>query len=366
MFVVRRSLQGWLVGLGVVLVCGWLMWATPKALGKNLELNIYNWDTFIAPDVLTEFEQTYHAKINYSIYGSSEELYATLKAGNPGYDVVFPADYLVQRMAQEGLLMPLELAAIPNRRHLDPQFLNPAYDPDNRYGLPYQWGTLGIGYNLEAIGAAIDSWAAMFTPRYAGKIAWLDDSRYTLGAVLIALGCDPNTHDPAEITQAKDFLLRQKDTIATFAPDTGQDLLTQGDVDLAFEWNGDVAQVMQSNPDLRYVLPKEGSIIWVDKIAIPTGAKHPALAATFINFILQPRIAAKIANLTHYGSPNLTARQQGLIQEADRANPVIYPSANAMTRLQYLKDLGDAKPLYEAAWKAVKATLVLPRSKLEG
>lgn len=365
MFGVCRSLQRWLLGLGVVFVCGWLLWATPKALGKQLELHIYNWDTFIAPEVLREFEQTYQAKINYSTYGSSEEMYATLKAGNPGYDVVFPADYLVQRMAQEGLLMPLDLAAIPNRRHLDPRFLNPAYDPENRYGLPYQWGTLGIGYNLEAIGAPIASWAAMFTPRYAGKIAWLDDARYTLGAVLMALGYDPNTHNPAEISRAKDFLLRQKDTIATFAPDTGQDLLTQGDVDLAFEWNGDVAQVMQNNPDLRYVVPKEGSIIWVDKLAIPTGAKHPALAATFINFILQPRIAAKIANLTHYGSPNLTARQQGLIQETDRANPVIYPALATIDHLQALQDVGDARPLYETAWQAIKATLAFPKTILE-
>ncbi|NJO77777.1 MAG: spermidine/putrescine ABC transporter substrate-binding protein [Cyanobacteria bacterium RM1_2_2] len=326
--------------------------AQPNAVD---ELNIYNWDTYIAPDVLEEFQQQHRVKINYSTYGSNEEMHARLKAGNPGYDLIFPTDYMVQIMAREGLLAELKPQNIPNLKHVDPNFLNPEYDTANRYSLPYQWGTLGIGYNLEVTGQEIDSWAAMFMPQYAGKIAWMDDTRYTIGVVLMFLGKDPNTQNVNEINQARDFLIQQKSTIAAFAPDTGQALLNQGEVDLAFEWNGDIQQVMKENPDLRYAIPKEGSIIWIDNMAIPQDAPHPETAVQFINFLLEPHIAARISNFTQYGSPNQTARDTGLINQADLNNPGIYPSEQIFQKLKALEDVGEAAPSYEAAWSAIKS-----------
>lgn len=326
------------------------------------ELNIYNWDTYIAPEVLEEFQRRYQVKINYDIYGSNEEMYAQIKSGKTNYDLIFPTDYIVTLMANEGLLAELNLNNIPNIKHLDSNFLDPIYDPDNRHSLPYQWGTLGIGYNLEVTGKEIDSWAAMFTPQYAGKIAWMDDTRYTIGAVLMFLGYDPNTLNEAEINQTRDFLIQQRDTIAAFAPDTGQALLNQGEVDLAFEWSGDILQVMKENPDLRYVIPKEGSIIWTDNLAIPQQAAHQPLAEQFINFILEPRIAAQISNFTQYGSPNQTARAKGLIKAADLNNPGIYPSTEMFSRLKYLRNVDENSVLYEVAWKAIKAEVAAPSS----
>lgn len=321
------------------------------------ELNIYNWDTYIDLDVLKEFEQQYHTKINYSNYGSNEEMYAKLKAGNPGYDLIFPTDYMVEVMAKAGMLTEIELQNIANLKHVDTNFLDPEYDPANRYSLPYQWGTLGIGYNLEVTGKEIDSWDAMFMPQYAGKIAWMDDTRYTIGVVLMFLGKDPNTQKINEINQARDFLIQQKSTIAAFAPDTGQALLNQGEVDLAFEWNGDIQQVMKENPDLRYAIPKEGSIIWIDNMAIPRDAPHRAMAEKFINFMLEPRIAARVSNFTQYGSPNQTARDTELINQADLNNPGIYPSNEIFPKLKALKDVGEAAPLYKAAWSAIKSEI---------
>lgn len=318
-------------------------------------LNVYNWDTYIDESVLDEFEQQYQVNINYSTYGSNEELHNKLKAGNTRYDVIFPTDYMVQVMAREGLLATIDLQNMPNLNHIDSKFLDPEYDPANRYSLPYQWGTLGIGYNLEVTGQEIDSWSAMFKPQYAGKIAWVDDTRYTIGVVLMFLGKDPNTQNVNEINQARDFLIEQKGTIAAFASDTGQDLLNQGEVDLAFEWNGDIQQVMKENPDLRYAIPKEGSIIWIDNMAIPRTAPHHKLAEQFINFMLEPRIAARVSNFTQYGSPNRTARNTGLINQADLNNPGIYPSDAIFPKLKSLKDVGDAAPLYNAAWRAIKS-----------
>jgi spermidine/putrescine transport system substrate-binding protein len=351
-------LNRWLIGVvGAIALMVFVLTQPPLTaqLPSETDLNIYNWTTYIDPAILDEFQQRYHVKLRYDTYEGMDELHAKLKAGHTGYDIVVPSDYMVETLVEEGFLAELDLEAIPNRKHIDPHFLNPAYDPGNRYSLPYQWGTLGIGYNLEATQRAITSWADMFNPQYAGRVAWLDDARYTISAILITMGKDPNSEKTSEIHQARDFLLQQKDTIATFTSAGGQDLLTQGEVDLTFEWSGDVLQVMKENPDLRYAIPKEGSIIWTDNIVILKDAPHPDRAKTFINFLLEPQISAKISNFTHYGSPNLTARQQQLISLSDANNPSIYPSPELLSKLQYLKKLKTATLQYEAAWKAVKS-----------
>lgn len=357
---IKRKLPFWIVLIGTVVTITIMPWGWQQLRAQQPVadvLRVYNWDTYIDPEVLTTFQEKYNVEIVYQTYGSNEELYSRIQTGNTNYDLIFPTDYMVEAMANEGLLAELNLQHIPNLRHLDPAFLNPTYDPGNRYSLPYQWGTLGIGYNLEVIGQEIDSWTDMFTPQYAGKIAWMDDTRYTIGAVLMFLGYDPNTQDMQQINQARDFLIQQKATIAAFAPDTGQNLLNQGEVDLAFEWNGDMLQVMQENPDLRYTIPKEGSIIWIDNMAIPRGAPHQRLAEQFINFLLEPRVSARISNFVRYGSPNQTARESELINPSDLNNPSIYPPLNIFAHLQSLKDVGNSRLLYEQAWKAVKTKI---------
>ena len=283
-------------------------------------LSVYNWSTYIAPEVITQFEQKFGAKVKYDTYESNEALYAKLQPGNPGYDLAFPGDYMVKTMTSEGLLEELNLDNIPNKKHVDSKFINPPYDPGNKYSLPYQWGTMGIGYNIKAIGSEIDTWAAMFEPKFAGKTAWLDDMRYTLGAILIYLGYDPNTTNPSEINKARDFLIKNKQAIAAFAPDTGQVLLDQGEVDLTYEWSGDIFQVMEENPNIRYAIPKEGTIVWTDSLVIPKGAPNKELAEKFINFILEPEVGAKISNFIHYGSPNKSSLEKGLLDEKDLKN----------------------------------------------
>ncbi|NES97867.1 MAG: spermidine/putrescine ABC transporter substrate-binding protein, partial [Desertifilum sp. SIO1I2] len=192
-------------------------------------------------------------------------------------------------------------------------------------------------------------------PQYAGRTAWLDANRYTLGAILIYLGFDPNTTNLDEINQARDWIIQHKAAIAAFAPDTGEILLDRGDVDLTFEWSGDLFQVMNHNPNLRYVIPKEGTIIWTDNIAIPKNCHHPTLAHKFINFVLKPEVGAQISNFTHYGTPNKSAIARGLINSQDLENPGIYPPPEVFSRLKYIKDVGEATVLYEQAWAEVRA-----------
>lgn len=324
--------------------------------GNNREdiLSVYNWSTYIDPEAISDFEKKFGVKVQYDTYESNDDLYAKLKPGNPGYDVVFPSDYMVGIMAKENLLEELNLNNIPNLKNIDPRFVKPPFDPENKYSLPYQWGTMGLGYNIKATGGEIDSWQALFDSKYKQRVALVDELRTMLGGILIYLGHDPNTTDAKQIEQARDFLIEHKDNIAAFAPDNGQMLLDQKQVDIAVEWSGDVFQVMEENPDLRYVIPKEGSVIWIDNIAIPKNAPHQELAEKFINFIQEPEVSAKIANFIKYATPNKKAIDLGLIDPKLAKDPTIYPPLEISEKLAFIKDVGEATSLYDRAWTEVK------------
>jgi spermidine/putrescine transport system substrate-binding protein len=317
-------------------------------------LSVYNYSTYIDPEVITEFEQKFGVKVQYDTFESSDDLYAKMKAGNPGYDVIFPTDYLVTSMGEEGILQPLNHNKIPNIKNIDGKFIDPSFDPDNQYSLPYQWGTVGLGYNLKKTGKDLESWQDIFDPRYEGRVALTDEMRIMMGVILMTLGYDPNTKNPAELNQARDFLIKNKANIAAFAPDTGQVLLDQGQVDIAVEWSGDILQIMEENPDIRYIIPKEGSIIWVDTIAIPTGAPHKELAEQFINFLLEPEISAQNSNFIKFGSPNKVSIEKALINKSELDNPTIYPSPEVYKKLKFIEDVGETTRLYDEAWTEAK------------
>ncbi|MBW4547564.1 MAG: spermidine/putrescine ABC transporter substrate-binding protein [Symplocastrum torsivum CPER-KK1] len=320
----------------------------------NNVLNVYNWTTYIAEDAITEFEKKFGAKVKYDTFESNDALYAKLKPGNPGYDVVFPSDYMVTTMRAEGLLEELNLDNIPNIKNVDSKFMNPPYDPGNKYSLPYQWGTMGIGYNIKATKGEINSWGQLFEPKFKGRVALQDEMRVTLGGILMYLGYDPNTTNQDELNKARDFLIKNKDAIASFAPDTGQALLDQGEVDLTLEYSGDIFQLMKENKDIRYAIPKEGTIVWTDTMAIPKGAPNKELAEKFINFILEPEIGSKISNFIQYGTPNKAAIDKGLIEKKDFENSSIYPKQEVFSKLKYIQDIGEVTQFYDEAWTEVK------------
>lgn len=311
-------------------------------------LNVYNWSTYIAPEIIPAFEKKYGVKVNYDIFADNDELLAKIQPGNPGYDIIVPSDYMVAIMVNQGLLEKLDKTKLSNFGNIDPLFVNPQFDPNNDHCVPYQWGTTGLGYNIKKVGKELDSYDVMFNGEYAGKISWLSDSRSTLGIALIYLGYDPNTTNPDEIKAAADLLIKTKKDVVAFAPDTGQDLLNQGEVDIAYEYSGDIFQLMADNPDIRYVIPKEGSVIWTDNLCIPTGAPHADLAHKFIDFILDAQVGAQLSNYTAYGTPN--AASLPFIDEKYRKDPAIYPSDEVKKRLHFIISLGDADALYDDAW----------------
>lgn len=322
--------------------------------GEMQELNIFNWSTYIAPETIPNFEKEFGVKVNYDLYESNEDLLAKMQAGNPGYDIIVPSDYMVEVMLNLDMLEEINHDNIPNIANLDETFLNPAFDPGNAHCMPYQWGTMGLGYNIEATGGEIDSWSVMFDEQYSGRIAWLDDPRAVMGVALIMLGYDVNTIDPDQINEAKEMLIEQKALTAAYAPDTGQIMLAEGEVDLTLEWSGDVFQVMADDENLRYVLPKEGAIVWTDNLCVPKGAPNQELAEKFINYILDAQVGADLSNFIQYGSPNKASIP--LINDEDRNNPGIYPPAEVMANLQFIVDVGEATILYDDAWTEIKAT----------
>ena len=345
----RRQL---LAGAGAALGVTLLPW---RAQAEEARLNVYNWDTYIGATTLETFTAATGVSVQYDLFASNEELFAKLQAGNPGYDVIVPSDYMIESMIALDMLVPLDHAQLPNLRHLDPDpnFSDPAFNPGNRFAVPYLWGTMGIGYRKSA-GPRPGSWATVFeSDAYAGRIALLDDPRAMLGMALKYLGYSMNSIDAAQIAAARDVIIAAKPRIKTFAPDSGQDMLLAGDVDLAVEWSGDIVQVMQEDPDLDYVIPSQGGSVWMDTLAIPKGAPHLENAHAFINHIYDPAVNAEIARITRYPTPNLAAK--ALIDVADRDNPAIYPPAEVIATSETLIDVGDAARLYDEAWTVIQA-----------
>lgn len=331
-------------------------WTCPEGF-EGQRLSVYNWTTYIAEDTIPAFEEACGVEVLYDTYPTDDDMVARIRQGNPGYDVVVPADVNVFLMIEEGLLEPLDLSAIPNLRHVDPTFLDLLYDPGNRFTLPYQWGTVGIGYDVTATGQEIAGWEDMFA--YDGPVSWLEDVRVMMGVGLLLIGEDPNTGDPSRIDAAKDYLVENGENVVYINQDDGQEVLLRGEADIVVEYSGDIFQIIDecACDDYRYVIPEEGTNFWVDNVAIPVDAPNPDLAHVFIDFLLDPHVSAQIANYTAYGSPNATAIQQGLIDPELLSNPGIYPTEATQERLFQVVQDSDLEQLYNDAWDEIRISV---------
>jgi spermidine/putrescine transport system substrate-binding protein len=331
--------------------------ALAPGLGQAAEenrLNVYNWDTYIGETTLDTFTDATGVEVQYDLFANNEELFAKLKEGNPGYDVIFPSDYMVETMVKLDMLEPLDHSKIANLGNVDPNLADPKYDPGMAHCVPYMWGTIGIGYRKSKVDAP-DSWADLLdSDKYTGRIALLDDQRAVIGMALKYLGYSMNTTNPEEIAKARDLLIKQKPHIKAFAPDEGQNMLIGGDADIVMEWNGDVLSVMQEDDDLAFATPKEGVQLFVDNVCIPKGAPHPENAHAFINHLLDAAVGVEIVETINYATANLAARNQ--LSEELQSNPAMYPPEDLVKKSEALVDVGEASRLYDEAWTAIKAS----------
>ena len=339
-FANRGSRRSLLTGLGAVaagLSFSNLEGCAPKGrLGRNGEeakLNFYTWDTYTPPATLVEFKATTGIDVKMSLFASNDELFAKLRAGNPGFDVIVPSNDFVTRLRLGGLLMPLDHAKIPNIVNLMPSFQNPPYDPGRIWSVPYTWFMLGIGYRKSKIDGVPDSWKwVLDSDRYKGRIGLFAEADDLINIAAKYLGHSVRHIPLPVIDQIAQMYIRQKPNII-FHHDEGQDLLVARDIDIVMEFNGDIAQVMREDPDLDFVVPREGSVLNSDCLCIPNGAPRPDNAHQFINFILDGKVGAEIYNSIRY--PTANAAAFALMPEEYRNNRTIFPTGPAMAKCEY-------------------------------
>lgn len=329
----------------------------PPAPTLAKELHIYNWSEYIDPEIYDEFEQEFGVKVIEDTFSSNEDLLAKIEAGATGYDLIVPSDYMVDIMSHKGLLAELNYDNIPNFANVDDIFKDPPYDPGNKYSVPYQWGTTGIGYNVDVFEEPPDSWAYLFDPavasEYAGRISMLDDAREAFAAALKYLGYSLNSTSEQELEEAKQLLIQQKEWIATYDSDGFEDLLASGETVLGHGWSGDFFAAAEEAEQIWYIIPKEGGVIWTDNLCIPSSAPSQYTAEVFINYLLRPEVGAKITNYTWFGSPNKASEE--FIDPEILEEPAIYPPPEVMERLEFIRDVGEATAIYERMWTEIKS-----------
>ena len=294
------------------------------------------------------FEKEFGVKVTYDTFESSEEMVAKLQAGATGYDLVVPPTYAMTVLLATDLLAPLSLRYLTNLSNVAPVFHGLAHDRENKYTVPWQWGMTGIAWRTDLVAARPESWGVFLGQEPRGKMTMLDDVRDVIGVFLRLRGHSINSIDPGQLEAARQDAVAAKKNLKAYlsAPVKGQ--LIAGDVWLAQLWNGDAAQARRDQPALEWILPREGSTLWIDSLVVPAAAPHPRAAHEFINYILRPEVGAQISAFTGYGSPNQAAMP--LLKD-----PVPYPSANELARLEIQEDLGRASGLWDEIWTQIKS-----------
>ena len=307
--------------------------------GKHI--NFYNWDTYIGKTTLKDFKAASGVTVDMSLFSNNDELFAKLRGGNQGYDVIVPTNDFVQRMAIAGMLEPLDHGKIPNLKNVAPEFQDPNFDPGRKWSMPYTWLVLGLGYRKSKIQGVPDDWKWVFdSPQYKGRIGVLSEAGDLVRLVLKYLELPMNTGDPAALKKVEQLLIKQKPNISVFHDDNGQDLLLSGDIDIVIEYNGDIAQVMKEDRDLDFVVPKQGSQISSDCLCIPKGAPNAELAHAFINYLLDAKAGAEISQTIRYPTPNAAAK--ALMGPDYKDNPVIFPPQSILSKCEYATYNGEA------------------------
>jgi spermidine/putrescine transport system substrate-binding protein len=320
---------------------------------EEKKLNFYNWDTYIGENTLADFNKATGIEVKMDLYADNAELFAKLKEGNPGYDVIVPTNDYVERMITAGMLEELDHSKIPNMANIADAFKDAAFDPGRKHSIPYMWGTLGHGYRKSKVEDA-GSWkASLEGDAHSGRIALLGDGESVIGIALKYLGHSFNSVDPAEMKAAEELLIAGKKNVKTYADDNGQDLLASGEVDLAMEWNGDIIQVMAEDEDLSYVVPAEGSLLWQDCVCIPKGAPHPNNAHAFLNYILDADAGAHIADTIQYATANAAAKAK--MSEEYTGNPGIFPTDEVIAKCEPSLYSEEKTKLRSESWTRIQA-----------
>jgi spermidine/putrescine-binding protein len=345
----------------ISVVCAAFLSGCQKKNGPTVY--VYNWGEYIDPDVIDQFEEETGIHVEYDEFVENEDMYPVIKTGSVKYDVVCPSDYMIQKMIQENMLSEINYANVPNISNIDPTHLKNAeeFDPGNKYSVPYCWGTLGILYNKTMIKDKVDSWGALFDESfikkngYDGQILMINSVRDAFAIALSYLGYPINSTDEAQLEEAKQLLQKQFPLVDSYVVDQVRDKMIGGDNPIGVIYSGEGIFTQRENPDLEYVVPKEGSNEWIDAWVIPKNAQNKEYAEKWINFMCKPEIALKNFEYITYSTPNAAARK--LIKDEDIKNSTIaFPDASVLERCSTYQYLGeDMENTYLNKWNEVKS-----------
>ncbi len=347
----RKLLQG--AAAGVLLSgCGWTLGNVRSPItGSNPnELYIYTWAGYTDERLLAQFEQQTGIRVVADTFESNESMLAKLQAGGGGaYSVIYPSDYMVKKMIDLSLLQPLDKSLIFGLDQLFPRFQNPRYDPSNRHSVPIAWGTTGLLYNPQKVGPVTD-WQFLWAnqAKLRRRITLLNDVRETMGAALKKLGYSYNSTNPQQIQQAYQELVKLKPAIAAFTSDGWRPQLLAGDLFICMCYSSDAKQIISENQTFQYTVPSSGSSFFIDTLVIPRTAPNPQGAYTWINFLLQPDIAAQVVEQLEFATPNQAAFTK--LTTAKQQDQTLFPSPAVLAKLESLEPVGPATATFEEYW----------------
>lgn len=323
------------------------------------KLYVYNWGEYMDPEVRELFEEQTGIEIVYEEFETNEEMFPKIKTNAVQYDLICPSDYMIQKMVGEGLLAEINFDNVPNIKYIDSSLLESSetFDPGNKYSVPYAWGTLGILYNKTMVDEPIDSWGSLFDEKYSGNILMIDSVRDAFAVALKYLGYDLNTTNEAELNEAQAILKAQYPLVQAYVVDQVRDKMIGGEAALGVIYSGEAIYTQRENPDLEYVVPKEGSNVWIDSWVIPKNAPNKENAEKFINFLCEPEIALMNFEYITYSTPNTEARQ--MIEDEDIKNsPIAFPDEETLSRTTAFQYLGeDVETMYVEKWNDVKSNI---------
>ncbi|MDD7452721.1 MAG: extracellular solute-binding protein [Blautia obeum] len=346
------------VAICIVFIGGGFYYAKENDVMNGEKLVVYNWGEYIDPEVLTMFEEETGIDIVYEEFETNEILYPKISSGAIAYDVICPSDYMIQRMIENDLLSEINFDNIPNLKNIGKQYLEQSrqFDPENKYSVPYCWGTVGILYNKMMVDEPVDSWSILWDPKYKDNILMQDSVRDAFGVTLKYLGYSLNSTDLDELTEAKNLLIEQKPLVQAYVIDQVRDKMIGNEAALGVIYSGEAIYTQKENPNLEYVIPKEGSNIWIDSWVIPKNAEHKENAEKFINFLCRPDIALMNFEYITYSMPNEAARE--LIEdESIRNSEIAFPDLSKYDNLETFQYLGtEADQVYGDLWNKVKSS----------
>lgn len=316
-------------------------------------LYVYNWGEYIEPALIEKFEKETGIKVIYDTFEQNEDMYMKVKEGGNNYDVVVPSDYMAEKMIKQGMLEKIDYSKIPNFKYIDEKFRNLDYDPKNEYTVPYMWGTVGILYNKNKVKENVDSWNILWDEKYKDNIIMMNSTRDTLGVALKRLGYSMNSRNEAELEKAKESLIKQKDIVLAYLVDETKNQMVNEEADMAVVYSGDAIVAKDENENLEYVIPKEGSNLWFDTLAILKNAKHKENAEKFINFLTDPENAKVNAEYIGYSLPSKEAKK--LLDKEVQEDVTAYPDLSKHKNMEIFKDPSDFVEKYDDIWADIKA-----------